>query len=236
MSKIYGLKCIQCGLLGKYISAPEGLHKNHEQFVCICSSRCYSKYWGIGEEMSSDLLENETGTLGVSSLKVIPHPPKDSRVSKSSIPSVSYPRDKTVNVSGIQTDSEDVEVQVTVGPKGINLLTGEFSKETMGRVGWVALSMFVRVYPDEPTLKDKQNMKMFLDGFAQCYPCEMCREHFLILYAENPPNLTSRITLMQSVSDWHNSVNNKLGKPLFKLNLPIGAELSSATGNHSCIE
>jgi hypothetical protein len=122
---------------------------------------------------------------------------------------------------GTDTNNDNI---ITVDK--INLNIHPFTKEEMGRTGWTTLHMFANGYPNEPTEEDKNKMKGFLDGFAHHYPCLMCREHFKVIYKKNPPILDSKQTLKNTICNYHNIVNNRLGKLIVPCQY-IESELSS---------
>ncbi len=222
---INGFPCIQCRRLGKYVSQNASVTSpGHAPYVVLCSQFCYSKYWGIGEELSPDLLEHKPGVINIPKLKTTTRPVKSTTGSGRKQKTISSKRPSEWASDQLPAGTE---VVVTVGPPGINLISGQFSRETMGRVGWTCLSMFAQAYPNIPTVEEQQNMKMFLEGFARSYPCEICREHFLILYKESPPIVTSRVSLLSTISHWHNTVNSRLGKPLFPLVIAIESDFQS---------
>ena len=114
------------------------------------------------------------------------------------------------NNKSIGDEVEEKKDIITVSR--VNLNDHNFTKDEMGRAGWLMLHARANNYPDEPTEEERNNMEMYMVGFGKTYPCKMCREHFLEMFEEYPPNYTSKTTLKYTVCKWHNIVNNRLGK------------------------
>jgi hypothetical protein len=74
------------------------------------------------------------------------------------------------------------------------------------------------VYPNEPTQSEKQLMSVWLDLFRDTITCFSCREHFtgaLMKYRQSYPDMmSSRRQLLLATFRIHNSVNQRLSKPV----------------------
>lgn len=57
----------------------------------------------------------------------------------------------------------------------------------------------------------------WLDAFAGRIPCGECRRHFLELQRTDPPDFSSPAAYFASTVNWHNQVNDRLGKPRMPL-------------------
>jgi hypothetical protein len=86
-----------------------------------------------------------------------------------------------------------------------------------GPHAWKILHYITVAYPDNPTSKDKENIKNFFMSFSNVIPCENCRIHFALNLNKYPLTdsiLSSKYNLINWLRDIHNEVNNRTGKPL----------------------
>ncbi|XP_026325213.1 FAD-linked sulfhydryl oxidase ALR [Hyposmocoma kahamanoa] len=88
-------------------------------------------------------------------------------------------------------------------------------KEDLGHSTWGFLHSMAAYYPQKPTENQEKDMKKFFHIFAEFYPCEPCALDFWDDIQENPPQTRSRDALSKWLCDRHNTVNKKLGKPMF---------------------
>lgn len=88
-----------------------------------------------------------------------------------------------------------------------------------GPLGWMTIHSVSSCYPDNPTHAEIALMSSWLDMFQSTITCPSCREHFeelLAGYRQRFPNyLSSRTNFMLFVFRAHNSVNNRLNKPIY---------------------
>jgi hypothetical protein len=86
-----------------------------------------------------------------------------------------------------------------------------------GPLGWMTLHSISCLYPQTPTVEDKQIVGKFLNLFQETITCPTCRTHFesmLIMYKKRYPNfLDSQINLFLFICRAHNTVNKRLDKP-----------------------
>jgi FAD-linked sulfhydryl oxidase len=85
----------------------------------------------------------------------------------------------------------------------------------LGRAGWTLLHSITVNYPDHPTEEQKADAYMFLHVLSKLYPCKMCAENFKKELVMLPPRLGSRTEFATWLCELHNSVNVRLGKPVF---------------------
>lgn len=87
-----------------------------------------------------------------------------------------------------------------------------------GPLGWMTLHSMASVYPVGPTPAEKQLMSVWLDLFRDTITCPSCREHFtgaLMKYRQSYPDMmSSRRQLLLATFRLHNSVNQRLSKPI----------------------
>ena len=88
-----------------------------------------------------------------------------------------------------------------------------------GPLGWMTLHSMASLYPDEPTGSEKALMNTWLDLFASTITCPSCQGHFqetLEVYRNRFPGmLESRAAFLMFTFRAHNSVNQRLRKPIY---------------------
>ena len=85
----------------------------------------------------------------------------------------------------------------------------------LGRATWTFLHSVGAYYPPNPTPRQQELMKCMMEGVAEFYPCEVCREHLREQVRETPPRVASSADLNLWLCGIHNEVNELLGKPKF---------------------
>ncbi len=85
----------------------------------------------------------------------------------------------------------------------------------LGRASWTFLHTLTVNYPDQPTVQDKSDIVQFIHLFGKFYPCKMCSRNFALEIEKLPPRVDSRHDLAWWLCKLHNSVNERLGKPIF---------------------
>jgi hypothetical protein len=87
-----------------------------------------------------------------------------------------------------------------------------------GPLGWMTLHSVSCLYPENPTLEDKQILTKYLASFQETISCPKCQSHFtsmLAMYKKSYPNwLDSRYDFFLFVCRAHNTVNRRLDKPI----------------------
>ena len=100
----------------------------------------------------------------------------------------------------------------------VNLRRAALSKEDMGRAWWVALHSLANRLEDDDEgklpLETQQQLSAFIVLLTRLYPCDLCRDHFREMVERTPPRLTTALDFQRWLSDRHNEVNKRLGKPL----------------------
>lgn len=82
---------------------------------------------------------------------------------------------------------------------------------------WNSLHSITFDYPDQPTTQDQQQYKQFFHSLKYVLPCAACRKHYshgLEVTMPIDPALKNRDTLTRWLVQFHNSVNERLGKPV----------------------
>lgn len=87
-----------------------------------------------------------------------------------------------------------------------------------GPIFWNFLHNVITLFPDNPTVQDKDNFIVFMGAFKNLLPCKECRDHFVINLNNYP--LTSDFLLSKNnLIAWgigiHNSVRFMLKKIIY---------------------
>ena len=86
-----------------------------------------------------------------------------------------------------------------------------------GPLQWQLLHMIASTYPENPTDIDKQNYYNYFLALGNVLPCQFCKHHFkqtLIAMNFNMGVFENQETLFRFVFDLHNTVNERLKKPI----------------------
>jgi hypothetical protein len=109
-----------------------------------------------------------------------------------------------------------------------------------GPLGWMTLHSVSINYPDNPSEIEKQICSRFLDMFADCITCNICKTHFLRMLHKyrvtHPEYLNSKQDFFVFVVRAHNTVNNRLDKPTVKTVAEALKTLQQATSQTSPAE
>lgn len=102
-----------------------------------------------------------------------------------------------------------------------------------GPLGWMTLHSVGINYPDSPSEAEKQICSRFLDMFAECITCHICKTHFLRILQTykiiHPEFLNSKRDFFLFTVRAHNSVNKRLDKPTVKTVAEALSTLHQAT-------
>ncbi|XP_066587893.1 FAD-linked sulfhydryl oxidase ALR [Prorops nasuta] len=92
-------------------------------------------------------------------------------------------------------------------------------KDELGSQTWGFLHTMAAYYPDNPSDRQKTDMRNFFYLFSKFYPCNTCAEDLQEQLKLTPPQTGSQEILSQWLCSVHNAVNKKLGKPIFDCKL-----------------
>ncbi|KAJ1513326.1 hypothetical protein HMI54_001687 [Coelomomyces lativittatus] len=87
--------------------------------------------------------------------------------------------------------------------------------QELGRHTWTFLHTLAAYYPNPPTLTHQRHAKNLIYTLSSLYPCEPCAHHLTDYLTSHPPQVHSYLDLNQWLCDFHNAVNQQLGKPIF---------------------
>lgn len=78
---------------------------------------------------------------------------------------------------------------------------------------WIALHQMLRGYPDKPSPVAQTALKAYVIAMAGVIPCSVCSQH----WSELAPTVKtgSRYEALKWSIDAHNTVNQRLGKPVY---------------------
>lgn len=85
----------------------------------------------------------------------------------------------------------------------------------LGKATWTFLHSVAAYYPKRPTPRQQDLMRGMMEGLAEFYPCEVCREHLREQVKATPPRVETALDLNVWLCGLHNEVNEMLGKPPF---------------------
>ena len=84
---------------------------------------------------------------------------------------------------------------------------------------WGVIHNIAAQYPDNPTETDKRQTRQFFNYLLDNFVCFECVKESKEYLSRHPIDLDSRKGLTQYFEDMHNTVNAKLGKPQFAIEL-----------------
>lgn len=92
------------------------------------------------------------------------------------------------------------------------------SPNEWGSSAWNFLHCVASTYPEHPSREEQQQYLLFFQSLGPILPCRLCRPHYQS-YLERFPieeALESRCRLSDYLFKFHNHVNQRLGKPLYR--------------------
>jgi hypothetical protein len=92
---------------------------------------------------------------------------------------------------------------------------GPPNAEELGRSTWTLLHTIATRLPEEPSDREKIDIKTFIHLFARYYPCVKCGYHMQQYLEGNPIRTETKSDLEHWFCQFHNAVNKRLGKPIF---------------------
>ena len=91
------------------------------------------------------------------------------------------------------------------------------TKNQWGPKLWDFLHACSFAFPDNPTPEQTQAFEKLLEALRVLLPCPNCRQHYNEFIEENPAPATCGVQLQKWLVDFHNDVNERLGKPRMSL-------------------
>jgi len=102
---------------------------------------------------------------------------------------------------------------IAASPHWIDLAP-PMSRESLGAATWSFLHSLAAVYPEDPSADQRHYALSLFISLSHLYPCPICKEHFQQFLQSQPPRVDSRSELSRWLCEAHNSVNERLQKPL----------------------
>jgi hypothetical protein len=104
-----------------------------------------------------------------------------------------------------------------------------------GPIKWAYLHNLALGYTSQPSEDDvilyNQHLELFIKGLK----CAKCNKHALAYIEQNPYILTSREDFFRWTVDFHNTVNERLGKPQFSYEDAISMYSCTKSDEHDLI-
>lgn len=101
--------------------------------------------------------------------------------------------------------------------------TGKYQKldyiAKIGNATWTLLHSIAENYPDTPSTGEVNDTKTFIELLAKLYPCEHCANEFRNYISQNKPALKSRRNFVEWACEFHNHINQKIGKNIYDCTL-----------------
>ncbi len=88
-------------------------------------------------------------------------------------------------------------------------------KAVWGSSGWRLIHASTFAYPKKPSLEKQFAMWNFLHSLSCALPCETCSNECDSYISRNPPPVDNPKALQRWGWEFHNEVNERLGKPFF---------------------
>lgn len=87
--------------------------------------------------------------------------------------------------------------------------------DVWGPPAWTFLHTITLNYPENPTIKEKENYSTFFNLLTEILPCDRCKAHYKKNIKEYPIKLDSKEELTKWLFDIHNKVNESNGKEIY---------------------
>nr|CCC92808.1 unnamed protein product [Trypanosoma congolense IL3000] len=85
----------------------------------------------------------------------------------------------------------------------------------LGKAGWTILHSAAAVFPYNPTPPQKEAFANFLHSWSQTYACSHCGYHMRRYLEHKPPVVTDKLAVNRYLCEFHNAVNERVGKPVY---------------------
>lgn len=87
------------------------------------------------------------------------------------------------------------------------------SKEEYGNAMWKVIHSYTSNLPERLNRTDKIKFRQTLHDLVEHYPCEDCQKHAFSYIKDHKPNFNTNKDAFTWTCDFHNAVNESLGKP-----------------------
>ncbi|XP_063934457.1 FAD-linked sulfhydryl oxidase ALR-like [Zophobas morio] len=96
-----------------------------------------------------------------------------------------------------------------------NFIDCPADSDKLGRHSWTLLHTIASYYPEKPSGRQKVALQQLMNSLSFLYPCEHCAAHLRLYMKANPLNIKSQEEFSLWLCQFHNEVNNNLGKEKF---------------------
>jgi len=110
------------------------------------------------------------------------------------------------------------------------------SKSQWGPRLWDFLHACSFALPEKPTEEQTKAFEKLLEALRVLLPCPKCRNHYNTFIEEKPAPATCGTDLQKWLVDFHNDVNERLGKPTIPLETVKANYISEAKFSGSATE
>lgn len=97
-------------------------------------------------------------------------------------------------------------------------------KATWGNAYWVTLHNVAANYPDKPTRTQQTKIKELITGLIENIPCDECKVHAKKYIKIHKIKAKNKQELSKYLCNFHNNVNERLGKPIVECKTILDAE------------
>ena len=93
--------------------------------------------------------------------------------------------------------------------------------QVWGKAMWTSMHCVAARIPDEPTLKQREEIAQYYNSLKSVLPCLTCQHDYGQLLKADPvyPHTVNKTTLSVWVWRIHNAVNKKLGVPMYPFSI-----------------
>lgn len=92
------------------------------------------------------------------------------------------------------------------------------SKLNLGRSCWIFLHNLAENWSEIDNYNTESNFKSFMYFLSEIYPCDKCRIHMKKYFDKHPIVAKNKKEIKLYLCNFHNAVNLRLNKPIFKCN------------------
>ena len=103
----------------------------------------------------------------------------------------------------------------------------------LGRATWTFLHTTAAYLPERLSPNQKRHASTLLEAVAALYPCRNCAEHMSSYLETNPLDTSSRESISKWLCNFHNEVNEILGKEKFNCDR-VQERWRNGPGDSSC--
>ncbi|CCE61816.1 hypothetical protein TPHA_0B01430 [Tetrapisispora phaffii CBS 4417] len=135
-------------------------------------------------------------------------------------PELSYIK-PTIDINNKDVKEEDIKLSAEEKKAELKRVDGSImpsmpdleAKQELGRASWKYFHTLLARFPDTPTDEERDKLSVFINLFAELYPCGECSYHLQKMIKKYPVQTSSRTSASLWGCHIHNVVNKHLKKP-----------------------